>query len=160
MVPKESHPAHRRTIRSGAISAVKFLSTFLGSKTMKAFAATLVAFSTIGMVALAATSAQACHGGGGYGGYSSHYYAEYERPVYVREFAPTFAPAHSLIVVMPGDSWSSICSREYGNPSMWRKVAEFNRIPRNEQLRGGMQLRLPVLSPNGGMTLSSAPAAI
>jgi nucleoid-associated protein YgaU len=141
----------------------QFLSTFLRSKTMKAFAATLVAFSTIGMVGFAATTAQACHGGGGYGGYggySSHYYPEYERPVYVRESAPTFAPAHSLIVVMPGDSWSSICSREYGNPSMWRKVAEFNRIPRNEQLRGGMQLRLPVLSPNGGMTLSSAPAAI
>src|SRR5215213_4886317 len=134
---------------------------------MKAFMTTLVGVLTIGSVGLAATSALACHGGGGYGGYSSyksHYSPQYVQRVYVKEqpvvVAPTFAPAHSVIVVMPGDSWFSICSREYGNTSVWSRIADFNGIPQNMQLTGGMQLRLPVINPNGSFSLSSAPAAL
>jgi nucleoid-associated protein YgaU len=131
---------------------------------MKAFMTTLVGVLTIGAVGLAATSALACHGGGGYGGYSSRYSPRYVERVYVKEqpvvVAPTFAPAHSRIVVMPGDSWFSICSREYGNTSVWSRIAEFNGIPQNMPLNGGMQLRLPVINPNGSFSLSSAPAAI
>ena len=72
--------------------------------------------------------------------------------------APIFAPAHSLIVVLPGDSWFSICSREYGNSSVWSRIAEFNGMPQNLPLTVGMQLRLPVINPNGALSISSAPA--
>jgi hypothetical protein len=133
---------------------------------MKASKTILVAVLTIGSVGLAATSALACHGGSGYGsGYSSSYYRpHYVERVYVKEqpvvVALTFAPAHSVVVVMPSDSWPSICAREYGNPAVWGNVADFNGVPRNVQLTGGMQLRLPVINPNGTFSLSSAPAAI
>jgi hypothetical protein len=133
---------------------------------MKAFMTVLVAVLTISSVGLAASNALACHGGsgyGGYGGYSSHYYPEYVHHVYVNEpvtVSPTFAPAHSLIVVMPGESWFSICSREYGSTSIWSRVADFNGVPQNIPLTSGMQLRLPVINPNGSFSLSSAPAAI
>src|SRR4051795_3068086 len=129
---------------------------------MKNFMTVLVTVLGTGMIGPTGASALACHGGGGYGGYSSHYYPQYVREEFVREpvFAPTFSPAHSIIVVVPGDSWSAICSREYGNPSVWRKIAEFNGIPRSMRLTAGMQLRLPIVSPNGSMNLSSAPAAI
>src|SRR6188474_2159081 len=128
---------------------------------MKAFMTILVSVLTLGSIGLAATCALACHGGpSSYGSYSKHYYREYVRPVHVNEpaiIAPTFAPAHSVIVVMPGDSWFSICSREYGNPNLWNRVADFNGVPQNIQLTGGMQLRLPVINPNGSFSLSSAP---
>jgi hypothetical protein len=132
---------------------------------VNALRTTLVAVLTVGSVGLAAGSALACHGGsgyGGYGGYSSHYYSEPVRRVYVKEaavIAPSFAPAHSIIVVMPGDSWFSICAREYGNANLGSRVADFNGMPQNFQLTGGMQVRLPVINPNGSFSLSSAPAA-
>jgi hypothetical protein len=127
---------------------------------MKASMTTLVAVLTIGSLGLAASSALACHGGGYGGGYSSNYYpsTEYVREVYVQ--APTFAPGHSLIVVLPGDSWFSISSREYGNSGVWSRIAEFNGMPQNLPLTVGMQLRLPVINPNGSLSLSSAPAMI
>src|SRR4051795_10364479 len=105
---------------------------------MKALMTTLVIVLTLGSVGFTATDTLACHGAsGGYGGYSSHYSPQYVQRVYVKEqpviVAPTFAPAHSLIVVVPGDSWFSICSREYGNTSIWSRVADFNGIPQNMQ---------------------------
>jgi hypothetical protein len=125
--------------------------------------ATLVAVFAVGSIGLAASSASACGGGyGKYGGYYKSYYPRYVERVYVKQpvvVSPTFAPAHSLVVVMPGDSWFSICSREYGTPNVWGQVAAFNGIPQNMQLAGGMQLRLPVIHPNGNFSLSSAPPA-
>lgn len=133
---------------------------------MKTSKTILIGTFTIGSIGLAATTALACHGGRGYGGYCSHYYpTQYVEHAYVTEVAPavvapTFAPAHSIISVMPGDTWPSICQREYGNPGVWSKIAEFNGIPQNMQLNPGMQLRLPVVNPNGSFSISSAPAAI
>jgi hypothetical protein len=125
----------------------------------------LVAILTVGSVGLAASSVLACHGGSGYGGgYSSSYYRpQYVERVYVKEpavIAPSLAPAHSIIVVMPGDSGLAICAREYGNSNPWGKVAQFNGMPGNVQLTAGMQLRLPVINPDGSFSMSSAPAAI
>ena len=132
---------------------------------MKASMTILVAVLTVGSVGLAATSALACHGGS--------WLRRLQQPLFLSPLrasactlrkpvivAPTFAPAHSVVVVMPGDSWFSICAREYGNSSPWSKVADFNGMPQNVQLNGGMQLRLPVINPNGSFSLSSAPAAI
>jgi hypothetical protein len=126
---------------------------------MKTSMTALVAVFTIGSIGLA-SSASACHGG--FGGYSSYSYdrpVEVVRNVYV-ESAPTFAPGHSIIVVLPGDSWFSISSREYGNTSVWSRIAEFNGLPQNLPLTVGMQLRLPVINPNGGLSMSNAPAMI
>ena len=128
---------------------------------MKASMTTLVAVLTIGSVSFVASSASACHGGGfGYGGYSNS--VEYTRNVYVEapSVAPIFAPGHSMIVVLPGDSWFSISSREYGNSSVWSRIAEFNGLPQNLPLTVGMQLRLPVINPNGAFSISSAPAMV
>jgi hypothetical protein len=65
-----------------------------------------------------------------------------------------------MIVVMPGDSWFTISSREYGNTSVWTRIAEFNGLPQNLPLTVGMQLRLPVINPNGSLSVSNAPAMI
>jgi hypothetical protein len=131
---------------------------------MKTSTTLLVAVLTLGSANLATTNALACHGGSGYGGYSSHYHPEHVRTVYVREqavtVAPTFAPVHSVVVAVPGDSGFSICAREYGNPGVWSKVADFNGMPQNLQFTSGMQVRLPVINPNGTFSLSSAPPAL
>jgi hypothetical protein len=131
---------------------------------MNASKTILVAALAIGSVGLAVTGALACHGGSGYGGYSSSYYPQYVQRVYVQApvavVAPSFAPAHSVVVVMPGDSWFSICAREYGNSGPWSQVAQFNGMPASAQLAAGMQLRLPVINPNGNMSPSSAPATV
>jgi hypothetical protein len=124
---------------------------------MKASFTTLVAVLTIGSVGLVAANALACDVGG-YGGYGRS--VGYVRNSYAAapSFAPTFAPGHCMIVVLPGDSWFSICSREYGNSGVWSRVAEFNGMPQNLPLTVGMQLRLPVINPNGSLSLSAAPA--
>ena len=132
---------------------------------MNASKTILVAVLTVGSVGVAASSVLACHGGSGYGGgyHSSYYRPEYVERVYVKEpvvIAPSFAPAHSMIVVMPGDSGLAICAREYGNSNPWGKVAQFNGMPGNVQLTAGMQLRLPVINPDGSFSMSPAPAAI
>jgi hypothetical protein len=134
---------------------------------MKASKTILVAVLTVGSVGFATANALACHGGYGYSSsYSSNYYApEYVHREYVREapvtvVAPSLAPAHSLVIVTPGDSWFSVCAREYGNSGPWSKVAQFNGMPANVQLTPGMQLRLPVINPDGSFSMSSAPAAI
>jgi hypothetical protein len=129
---------------------------------MKASMTTLVAVLTIGSVGFVASNASACHGGGYGGGYGGYGYSGVEvvHNVYVQApSAPTFAPGHSMIVVCPGDSWFSICSREYGTSSVWSQVANFNGMPQNLPLTIGMQLRLPVINPNGSLSPSSAPAA-
>jgi hypothetical protein len=129
---------------------------------MKTSMTSLVAAFTITSASLVATSASACHGFGGYSyGYSQP--VEYTRNIYVEApaSAPVFAPAHSLIVVLPGDSWFSICSREYhGNTSVWSRVAEFNGLPQNLPITVGMQLRLPVINPDSSLSISSAPAMV
>jgi hypothetical protein len=132
---------------------------------MKTSKTILVGILSVGLVGLAATTCLACHGGRSYSGYSSHYSPQYVERAYITEVAPpmvapTFAPAHSVVAVMPGDTWPSICQREYGNPGVWSKIAEFNGIPQNMQLNPGMQLRLPVVNPNGSFSISSAPAAM
>ena len=129
---------------------------------MKTSMTALVAMITIGSVGLVAGNAVACHGGGFGGGFGYNNSVEYTRNVYVEApaSAPVFAPGHGMIVVMPGDSWFTISSREYGNTSVWSRIAEFNGLPQNLPLTVGMQLRLPVINPNGSLSVSNAPAMI
>jgi hypothetical protein len=138
---------------------------------MKASMTALVAMLTIGSLGLAAGSASACGGGGGYGGgfggygggyggYSHH--KVYVKKVYVRPIVvePCYHPFHSFAIVNPGDTWFTLSLREYGRPHLWKKIAIFNGLPLNAGLAAGMQLRLPVIHPNGVLLPSSAPAPI
>jgi hypothetical protein len=62
--------------------------------------------------------------------------------------------------VNPGDTWFTLTLREYGKPHLWKKIALFNGLPLNAGLVPGMQLKLPVIHPNGVLLPSSAPAPI
>src|ERR1700730_5998094 len=105
------HTHHRcNSMCKAPLPGLNFSPPFLRIRTMKSSMTALVAVFTIGSVGLVASSALAWHGGGfggGYGGYSSNYSPSTE---YVRDVnfqAPTFAPGHSIIIVLPGDSWAS-----------------------------------------------------
>jgi hypothetical protein len=132
---------------------------------MKTSMTALVAVLTIGSLGLLAGSASACGGGGGYGGgfggyggYNSH--KVYVKKVYVHPIVvePCYHPFHCFAIVNPGDTWFTLSLREYGRPHLWKKIAIFNGLPLNAGLAAGMQLRLPVIHPNGVLLPSSAPA--
>ena len=133
---------------------------------MKASMSALVAVLTITSLGLLASSASACGGGGyggGYGGYGSYNtHRVYVKKVYVRPIViePCYYPFHCFAIVNPGDSWFTLSLREYGKPHLWRKIALFNGLPLNAGLIPGMQLKLPVIHPNGVLVPSSAPAPI
>src|SRR6478752_4623442 len=118
---------------------------------MKTSKTILVGVLAVGSIGFAATSVLAANGSYPYGGRP---YPTNAPRAYITQVAPgqgggSFAPAHPIVAVQPGDSLLSICQREYGNPNIAGKVAEFNRIPQNVQLSPGMQVRLPVINPNG-----------
>ena len=52
---------------------------------------------------------------------------------------------HRVHQVVQGDSLPAIAYREYGQPAMWRSVAELNRIDDPMRLRPGARLLLPPL---------------
>jgi hypothetical protein len=135
---------------------------------MKATMKALVAVLTITSLGLVAGQASACGGkGGGYGGYGG--YNNYHKKVYVKKVyvqpvhvhvEPIFHPQHCFAIVMPGDTWFTLSLREYGKPHLWKKIAIFNGLPLHAGLAPGMQLKLPVVHPNGVLIPSSAPAPI
>ena len=49
-------------------------------------------------------------------------------------------------VVRPHDSLALIASEEYGNPTLWRKIAEDNNIDDPLDLRPGQILSVPALN--------------
>lgn len=130
---------------------------------MNASKTALVAVMTIGSLGLVAGSASACGGGGGfkYGGFYS-YPKTYVKKVYVQPVVvePCYYPAHSFVIVAPGDTWYTLSLREYGKPHLWKKIAIFNGLPLNAGLAAGMTLKLPEIHPNGAMLPSSAPAPL
>jgi hypothetical protein len=82
----------------------------------------------------------------------------YVKPVYVAPIAPCIHPLHSFCFVYPGDTWTLLSLREYGKPNFGATIAAFNGMSASVRLVVGQQLRLPVIHPNGSLTLSSAPA--
>jgi hypothetical protein len=132
---------------------------------MKASMKALVLVLTVGSLGLAAGSASACGHGGyggsfGYGSYRPH--KVYVKKVYVHPVVvePCYYPFHSFAIVNPGDTWFTLSLREYGKPHLWKKIAIFNGLPLNAGLIPGMQLKLPVIHPNGVLLPSSAPAPV
>ena len=110
---------------------------------MKASINALVAVLTITSLGLVAASASACgghggHSGGFYGGYNS--YPVVVKKVYVEQpvaVAPPISPLHGLVFVSPGDSWFTICIREYNDARLWTKVAQFNGLAEGACLKKG-----------------------
>ncbi len=51
--------------------------------------------------------------------------------------------SHRVHTVVSGDTLASIAHRTYGDPTMWRRVAEVNGIDDPMRLRLGSQLKLP-----------------
>ncbi len=138
---------------------------------MKASKTALVAVLALGSLGLAAGSVSACGGGGGgykhgggYGGYNNYHNKVYVKKVYVRpvhvHVEPVCHPFHCFAIVNPGDTWFTLSLREYGKPHLWKKIAIFNGLPLSAGLVPGMQLKLPVIYPNGALLPSSAPAPI
>jgi hypothetical protein len=62
-----------------------------------------------------------------------------------------------MCFVLPGDTWSTIALREYGNSSLGRYLASYNRLPQNMQLTVGQQIMLPEIHPGGVLRASNAP---
>ncbi|MBM4112108.1 MAG: LysM peptidoglycan-binding domain-containing protein [Phycisphaerae bacterium] len=74
------------------------------------------------------------------------------------------APAPRLYPVKEGETLYSICQSQYGDGSLWKELAEFNRnaVPNPSRLRKGVTLRIPPieqLKPGAVARGSSEPAA-
>jgi hypothetical protein len=70
-----------------------------------------------------------------------------------------FEPSHSTYLVQPGDTFYTVSSKEYGNTSNAKYIAQFNRLVLTSALVAGQRLVLPAISANGQLTPSRSPAA-
>lgn len=132
---------------------------------MRTSTTALIAALTIGSLSLAG-SALACggYGGGGYGGWNYNKYYNNHKKVVVKKvyieprYDRCYQPDHCYTYVLPGDTWGSICSREYGNRNLWRNVVSYNGFRTGTPLVVGQKLMLPVVNSNGSLAASNAPA--
>jgi hypothetical protein len=53
-------------------------------------------------------------------------------------------------IVKQGETLSSIATEEYGDPALWRVIANANRLANPRKLAPGMPLTVPPLPPEGG----------
>jgi hypothetical protein len=53
---------------------------------------------------------------------------------------------HREHVVLEGESLATIAYREYGDPGLWRQVAEANRIDDPFRVRAGHRVLLPTVA--------------
>jgi hypothetical protein len=153
-------------------------------KTMNTTTTKLIAMITIISVGLAAGTASADNDNkknnnnnkksGGFsigfgGGSSSNPYWNFNnnhnknynvKKVYVQSSyanGKCFYPRHRMCFVLPGDTWVTICQREYGNVNLSKSVATYNGLSMNSQLFVGQQIRLPEIHPQGVLRASNAP---
>jgi hypothetical protein len=68
-----------------------------------------------------------------------------------------YRPLHCFVWVLPGDTWTTISLREYGNPNFCHFLASYNGLSLTAPLFIGQQIRLPEIHPNGVLTKSYAP---
>ena len=73
-------------------------------------------------------------------------FVEYIKPSEIAETAPKNSPDTSKYrIIHEGDSLWAMASKEYGDSSMWRMIAEANGISNPRLLRSGETLRLPAI---------------
>ncbi len=102
------------------------------------------------------------HGGGygGYGGYNNQSCrSNYNYNNYNMNVGQAYEPFHSSYFVQPGDTFYKISLKEYSSTVATNYIPRFNRLATNWPLVVGQQLMLPVISSNGRLTASRAPAA-
>ena len=56
------------------------------------------------------------------------------------------APGHTVHVVRPGDTINLVAAKEYGDPTVWRFIAETNSLDNPMDLRPGQVLEIPPLA--------------
>ena len=71
---------------------------------------------------------------------------------------PCCHPAHCFVYVLPGESLSTICEREYGRANVWQQVAKYNGLAAGAQLSPNRPVMLPSIYDSGKMVPSTAPA--
>lgn len=126
---------------------------------MRTSTTALIATLTIASLSLAG-SASAC---GGYGGYGYNNWYNHKKvvvkKVYVEpRYDRCYHPDHCYVYVFPGDTWGSICHREYGNRNLWRNLVRYNGFRIGTPLVAGQKLMLPVINSDGSFETSNAPA--
>jgi hypothetical protein len=57
---------------------------------------------------------------------------------------PAAGTADFLYRVEPGDTVIGVSQRRLADPSLWRKVARYNRLPDPDFIRPGQELRIPL----------------
>jgi hypothetical protein len=131
---------------------------------MRTSTTTLMTALMIGSLGLAG-SVSACGGyGGGYGGYGYNNYGYNHKKVVVQKiyieprYDRCYHPEHCYTYVFPGDTWGSICSREYGNRNLWKNLVSYNGFRSGANLFVGQKLMLPVINSDGSLAASDAPA--
>lgn len=128
---------------------------------MRTSTTALMAALTIGSLSLAGT-AMAC--GGGYGGWNYNKNWNNHKKVVVKKvyieprYDRCYHPDHCYVYVFPGDTWGSICFREYGNRNLWRNIVSYNGFRTGSPLVVGQKLMLPVINSDGSLAASNAPA--
>jgi len=55
---------------------------------------------------------------------------------------PMGIPGHKVITVKPGDTIDGIATQEYGDPTLWRFIADGNQLGNPKDLRPGQVLRI------------------
>jgi len=80
----------------------------------------------------------------------------YVQPVLV--YDRCYHPQFRYCFVYPGDTWLTICQRNYGCTYLWKHIAMYNGLPVSAQLVPGQQLAMPVINANGSLAASNAPA--
>jgi nucleoid-associated protein YgaU len=68
-----------------------------------------------------------------------------ELEIQVKEISLQSADRTKTRQVKQGDSLWFIAAKEYGNPALWRHIAEANKIDNPRVLKPGMELIIPPL---------------
>ena len=55
---------------------------------------------------------------------------------------PQGIPGYKVVIVTPGDTIDSISAREYGDPKLWRYIANVNRLDNPRNLKPGQALAM------------------
>ena len=55
---------------------------------------------------------------------------------------PQGIPGHRVFIVRPGDTLQGVAQKEYGNPELWRVIADCNNLDNPKDLVPGQVLKI------------------
>ncbi|MBX6771398.1 MAG: LysM peptidoglycan-binding domain-containing protein [Chloroflexi bacterium] len=65
---------------------------------------------------------------------------------YPRQNPTSYAEVQKFRLVGPGETIDTIAFQEYGDPTQWRRIADYNRLDNPLRLRAGQKLAIPPLA--------------